>query len=88
MADNTPKVLLPCWQGGCNVAAEVVFAAPADGTPQPQCPVTVTDRGNGTHELSFVSSVVRRCPLPANSDQMTAMVATQSQYVHAVHDPP
>ena len=50
---------VPCSQGGCTLAAEVIFAARADGTPQSQCPVTVTDRGNGTHEFSFVSASVR-----------------------------
>ena len=48
-----------CLQDCCSLAAEVVFAPRADGAPLPQCPVTVTDRGNGTHELSFVSSTVR-----------------------------
>ncbi len=78
--------ILSCSQGSATLAAEVVFAARADGTSQAQCPVTVTDRGNGTHELSFVSTVVRSCNGSAHSEAATSMVATQSHHLqHAMH---
>ena len=47
-------------QAGCVLTADVVLAARPDGPP---CPVAITDRGNGTHELSFMSTVVRQ-PVP------------------------
>ena len=78
--------LLPRSQGGCTLAAEVVFAARADGTSQPQCPVAVTDCGNGTHELAFISTVVCSCYMPAYSDAVAALVAVQSHRWHiAMH---
>jgi hypothetical protein len=44
-------------QLGCALTAEVVVA---DRPDSPPCPVAITDRGNGTHELSFMSTVVRQ----------------------------
>lgn len=40
----------------------MVLAARPDGGALPSCPVTVTNRGNGVHELSYTIHTVRSTP--------------------------
>lgn len=49
-------------QGGGVVEARLVLAERPDSGGLATCPVTVTDRGNGAHQLSFTTHTVRCTP--------------------------